>query len=96
MLITQDEKTIEIMDGAERDQTFVTDGIMRKETRGPATLTRGAGWQGGALRIVQGGGPLTVIRTLRLDPDGKRLRATLEFRQGEKVHTANLVYDSPR
>ena len=53
MLITQDDGSIEIMDGAERDQTFVTDGNMRKEIRGPATLTRGAGWQGGALRIVR-------------------------------------------
>ncbi len=98
LLISGDGETIEIVDGAERSETWVPDGASHTQ-KGPGdqTLSRRAAWQGGVLVLEQFGGPLSVTRRLRLDDAGKRLLVDLSVLDADgKPVTAHLVYAGVR
>jgi hypothetical protein len=98
LLISADGEAIEIVDGAERSETWVPDGASHTQ-KGPGdqALSRRAAWQDGVLALEQLGGPLSVTRRLRLDDGGRRLLVELSVLDADgKPVTAHLVYEGVR
>ncbi len=100
LLISGTSGTIEIMDGNDRSYTYITDGQLHANAGGPhgneprpgAHVTR-ATWQDGTLVVEQAGGPLTIVRRLRLAPDGTRLLVEISVEgAGNETVTAHLEY----
>jgi hypothetical protein len=94
LLISVDGEAIEIVDAAERTETWVPDGEARApEGPGGRRATHRAVWQEGVLVLEQLGGPLTLTRRLRLSDDGQRLLVDLSVSEAEgKSVTAHLEY----
>lgn len=94
LLISADGRTIEIVDGADRSETWVPDGETRKqEGPGGRAPSRRAVWQNGVLVLEQLGGPFSLTRRLQLSDDGRRLLVDLSVLDANgKPVTAHLEY----
>jgi hypothetical protein len=94
LLISADGDALEIVDGAERSETWVPDGEVHAQAGpGGRESTRRAAWRDGALVLEQFGGPLSLSRRLQLSADGRRLLVDLTAVAADgKPVTAHLEY----
>jgi hypothetical protein len=94
LLISVDGEAIEILDGAERSETWVPDGEVHAQAGpGGRESSRRAAWRDGALVLEQLGGPLSMSRRLQLSADGRRLLVDLTAVAADgKPVTAHLEY----
>jgi hypothetical protein len=96
LLVTQEQDTIELVDGQDRTSRYFTDGrTLTREVGGHRHSTT-VGWVEGRLRVesVMDGGP-TIVRTYALDPQTGRLLVDGEIRlpRGDENVSFRLVYE---